>query len=141
MVRMLVMQPMAIHPGDRTYIEPEDVVHDSDDFYEPFLVVERTMSDTQMKNVGQIQPAKEPAKDKINSADQRASPRSQMSWGEIHTTQHVGKNDQIAGEIVDFHDGSPSGIQAEIGALSNNKVDHSGRAVASGCGDCSQNPA
>ena len=30
MVRMFVMQPMAIHPGDRIDIEPEDVIHDSD---------------------------------------------------------------------------------------------------------------
>src|SRR6478752_2584392 len=109
MVRMLVMQPMAIHPGDRPYVKPEDAVHDSNDLYEPFLVVERTMSDPQMEHIGQIQPTQEPAKDKINSTDQQASPRSQMSRGEIHATQHVGKDDQITGEIVDFHDGSPSG--------------------------------
>jgi hypothetical protein len=40
MISMFVMQSMAIHPGDRIYIEPEDVVHDSDDFYEPLLIVE-----------------------------------------------------------------------------------------------------
>ena len=40
MVGMFMMQSMAIHPGDRIYIEPEDVVHDSDGFYEPFLIVE-----------------------------------------------------------------------------------------------------
>src|SRR5277367_6622158 len=102
MVGMEMMQAMAIHPGDRVHIEPEDVIHDSDGFYEPFLVVERTMSDSQMKNIGQIQPAKKPTKDRINSADQHSSPRSQMSWDEIDTSQQVGKNNQTAGEIVYF---------------------------------------
>jgi hypothetical protein len=98
---------MTIHPGDRTYIKPEDVIHDSDDFYEPFLIVEGTMSDSQMKNIRQIQSAEKPAKDKINSAYQHSHPGSQMSWGEIHTSQHVGKNNQIASDVVYFHEGSP----------------------------------
>ena len=70
MVRMFMMQSMAVHPSDRIYMKPEDVIHDGDSFYEPFLVVERTMSDSQMKNIGQVQTARKPAKDKINSADQ-----------------------------------------------------------------------
>src|SRR6266403_942384 len=116
MVSMLMMQSMAIHPGDRIYIEPEGVIHDSDDFYEPFLVVKGTMSDSQMKNIGQIQPAKNPTKDKINSAYQHSSPRSQMSRGGIHTSQHVAKNNQIACDVVYFHGGSRGVIQTEIGA-------------------------
>jgi hypothetical protein len=40
MLSMLMMQSMAIHPGDRVYVEPEGVIYDSDDFYEPFLIVE-----------------------------------------------------------------------------------------------------
>src|SRR5713226_8059446 len=68
------------------------------------------MSDSQMKNVGQIQPAKKPTRDKINSAYQHSNPGSQMSWGGVHTSQHVGKNNQISCEIVYFHDGSPCGI-------------------------------
>jgi hypothetical protein len=67
-VRVFVMQSMPIHPGDRIYIDPEGVVQDRDSFYEPFLIVERTMGDTQMKNVGQIQPGDKPTKNKINSA-------------------------------------------------------------------------
>ena len=55
MVSILMMQSMAIYPGDRIYIDPEGVIHDSDEFDEPFLIVERTMSDSQMKNIGQIQ--------------------------------------------------------------------------------------
>src|SRR6266850_5715494 len=102
MVSMFMMQSMAIHPGDRIYIEPEGVIHDSDDFHEPFLIVKGTMSDTQVKNIGQIQPAKKPTKDKINSAYQHSSPRSQMSWGKIQTSEQVGKNNQIAREIVYF---------------------------------------
>jgi hypothetical protein len=111
MVSMLMMQSMAIHPGDRIYIEPEGVIHDSDKFYEPFLIVERTMRDSQMKNIGQIQPAKKPTKDKINSSYQHPSPRSQMSWGGIHTSKHVGKNNQIASDIVYFH-GAPWGYSS-----------------------------
>src|SRR5271154_6526617 len=101
-----MMQSMAIHPSDRIYIEPEGVIHDSDDFYEPFLIVECTMSDSQMKNIGQIQATKKPTTDKINSAYQHSGPRSQMSWGEIHTRQDVGKNNQITCEVVYFHDDS-----------------------------------
>jgi hypothetical protein len=37
---MFMMQSMAIHLGDRIYIEPEEVIHDSDDFHEPFFIVE-----------------------------------------------------------------------------------------------------
>src|SRR5882762_1226386 len=64
------------------------------------------MSDSQMKHIGQIQPAKKPTKDKINSAYQHSSPRSQMSWGGVHTSQHVAKNNQIACNVVYFHCGS-----------------------------------
>jgi hypothetical protein len=69
-----------------------------------------------MKNIGQIQPAKEPAKDKINSSYQHSHPRSQMSRGGVHTSQHVAKNNQIACEIVYFHYRSRGAIQTEIGA-------------------------
>ena len=51
----------------------------------------------------------EPTKNKINSGYQQCSPRSQMSWGEIHTSQDVGSDNQIAYEIVCFHLDSPSG--------------------------------
>src|SRR6266403_4798506 len=74
------------------------------------------MSDSQMKHIGQIQPAKKPTKDKINSAYQHSSPRSQMSWGGVHTSQHVAKNNQIACNVVYFHCGSRGVIQTEIGA-------------------------
>jgi hypothetical protein len=40
MVGVFMMQSMTIHPGDRIYIEPEDVIHNGDDFYEPLLIVE-----------------------------------------------------------------------------------------------------
>ena len=47
-----------------------------------------------------------------------------MSWGEIHTNQHVGKNDQIAGEIVDFHEWLPVGHSSRNRKrFSNDKVD------------------
>ena len=65
MVRIFMMQAMAIHPGDRINVEPEDVVHDRDAFDEPFLVVERAMRDPHVKNIGQIQPRQEPADDKV----------------------------------------------------------------------------
>jgi hypothetical protein len=73
------------------------------------------MRDSQMKHVRQIQPAHKPAKDKINSADQQSNPGSQMSRGRNHTSQHVEQNNQIADDIVNFHDDSPwEGIQSEI---------------------------
>jgi hypothetical protein len=69
-----------------------------------------------MKNIGQIQSAKKPTKDKINSAYQQSNPRPQMSWGGIHTSQHVTQNNQIAREIVNFHDGSPLGYSNRNGS-------------------------
>src|ERR1700739_1857427 len=60
-----------------------------------------------MKNIGQIQSAKKPAKDKICPADQHSYPGSQMSWGEIHASQHIQQNNRIADEIVYFHGDSP----------------------------------
>ena len=86
MVGMFMMQAMAIYPGNRIDVNSEGVVHDSHGFCEPFLVVERTMSDSQMKDVGQVQAAKKPTKNEINSADEHPEPGSQMSWGEIETS-------------------------------------------------------
>src|ERR1044071_3613328 len=80
------------------------------------------MSDTKMKNVGQTQPAKKPAKDQISSADQRSSPRSPISWREIRTTQQVENNDRIACQTVNFHDSSGPRIQPEIGVSFNKKL-------------------
>src|SRR6266851_2238864 len=98
---------MAIHPGDRIHIDPEEVIRDRDGLYEPFLIVERAMRNSHMKNIRQIHPGKKPTTDKINPADQQSSPRSQLSRGEVRTSQHVNQNKQIAGDVVDFHDGSP----------------------------------
>src|SRR5689334_7063081 len=103
---MFMVQSMAVHPGNRIYINRESIVRDSDGFHEPFLVIKRAMSDTQMKHIGQIQPAKKPTKDKINSAYQNSHPGSQMSWRGVHASQRVDQNNQIACEIVYFHDGS-----------------------------------
>src|SRR6266702_6338493 len=115
MVRIFMMKAMAIYPGHRIHIDREGVVHDRDRLHEPFLIVERAMRDSQMKDIGQIQPAKKPAKNKINSAYQHPGPEPQMRWGGIHTSQQVKKNNQIACEVVYFHDGSRRVIQAEIG--------------------------
>src|SRR5579859_3549211 len=101
-----MVQAMAIHPADGIHIKPENVVHDRDSFYEPYLVVERAMNDAQMEHIGQIQAAHEPAKDKINAADQYCSPGAQMSWGEKYTSQYVKKNNQIAREVIYLHDDS-----------------------------------
>src|ERR1700733_1199615 len=106
MVGVFMVQSMAIHPGDRIYIDPEDVIHDCNSLHEPFSVVERAMSDSQMKNIRQIQPAKKPTENKISSADQHSHPGPRTSWGGIHTSQHVGKDNQIAQNVVGFHDDS-----------------------------------
>jgi hypothetical protein len=39
-----------------------------------------------------------------------------MSWGGVHTSQQAGTNNQIACEIVYFHDDPVGLIQTEIGA-------------------------
>src|SRR5258706_6418460 len=80
------------------------------------------MSDTQMKNVGQTQPAKKPAKDQISSADQRSSPRAPISLREIRKTEQVETNNRITCYIVNFHDGSGWAIQPEIGVRFNKKL-------------------
>jgi hypothetical protein len=115
-VGILMVQAMAIDPGDRIYIEREDVIDDGDGFYEPFLVVERAMSDSQMKDIGQIQSTKKPAKDEIHSADQQSIPGSPTSRGGYHTSQDVEQNNQVAREIVGFQDSPRDVIQAEYDA-------------------------
>ena len=105
-VRMFMMQPVAIHPGNGIDIEPEGVIHDRDRFYKPFFVVERSMRDSHMKDIRQIHPAEKPKRDEIDSADEKSSPRSQMRRSEEHASQNVENNNQIADEIVCFHDGS-----------------------------------
>jgi hypothetical protein len=46
-----------------------------------------------------------------------------MRWGEIHTSQDVEKNNQIACEIVYFHDAPPAGLfKQKLELLSNNKL-------------------
>src|ERR1700730_2481445 len=77
------------------------------------------MCDSQMKNIGQIQPARKPAKDKINSAYQHSSPRSQMSWGGKHASEHVEENNQIASDIVNFHEDSVGLFKQKLELLSN----------------------
>src|SRR5271165_1062284 len=64
------------------------------------------MGDSQMENIGQIQSGKEPAKNKIGAADQQSLPGSQVSRGGIYASQHVDKNDQIACDVVEFHEAS-----------------------------------
>jgi hypothetical protein len=45
-----------------------------------------------------------------------------MSWGGIDTSQQVGKNNQIACDVVYFHDHSPSGLfKQKSEPLSNTK--------------------
>ena len=75
-VRVLVMQAVPIHPRDRIDINPKSIVNDSDRFDEPFLVVEGAMSDSQMKDIGQVQPGQKPTKEKIRSANEHSSPRT-----------------------------------------------------------------
>jgi len=75
-VRVLVMQAVPIHPRDRIDINPKSIVNDSDRFDEPFLVVEGAMSDSQMKDIGQVQPGQKPTKEKIHSANEQSSPRT-----------------------------------------------------------------
>jgi hypothetical protein len=76
-----------------------------------------------MKNIGQIQPAKKPAKYEINCAYQHSSPRPQMSWGGIHASQHIRKNNQIAGDIVYFHGLPVALFKQKSQLLSNNKFE------------------
>src|SRR5579859_233267 len=123
MVSVLMMQAMAIHPADGIYIKHKNVIHDRDDFYEPYLVVERAMNDAQMEHIGQIQPAHEPAKNKISAADQQCSPGAQMSRSEKHASQQIEKNNQIAREVVYLHDDSFVGpLKQKSEPHSNNKL-------------------
>ena len=80
------------------------------------------MNDSQMKNVGQVQPAHKPTKDKIGSGDQQSNPRAQMSWGGVHTSENVEQNDRIADEIVGFHDVPRALFKQKSELVSNNKL-------------------
>src|SRR5579863_8144430 len=108
MIRIFMMQSMAIDPGDRIYINREGVVHDRHGFDEPFLVIECAVSNPQMKYISQEQSTHKPAKNKISRADRESLPRPQVSRSRINAGQHVEKNDEIAAEIVNFHDRLPA---------------------------------
>jgi hypothetical protein len=62
-----------------------------------------------MKNIGQIQATEKPTKNEISRADQHSPPWSQGSGSGIHASQRVEKNDQIADDVVYFHDDSCAG--------------------------------
>src|SRR5215467_15252322 len=114
MVRILMMQTMTVDLADRIHINREGVAHHNDELYEPLIVVERTVSDSQMQDVGQVQAAEKPAKDKIGSAQEQSLPRSQLSRRGEHTGQRVAQNNQISIDVVDFHGTPRATIQAEI---------------------------
>jgi len=99
-----MVQSVAIDPGDRIDINSEDIVHGADELDKPFFVVKRTVRDSQMQNIGQVQPGYKPAKDKIRGADEQTYPRPPLSWRRIHTSHQVEKNDQIADCVVTFHE-------------------------------------
>jgi hypothetical protein len=75
-----------------------------------------------MKDISQIQSAHEPAEDKVSSAYQDSSPGAQMNWGEKHASQYVENNDQVAREIIGFHDGPRGLFKQKSEILSNNRV-------------------
>src|SRR5690242_1023909 len=97
------MQAVTIYPGDRVYVDGEGVIHYRDGFDEPWLIVEGTMRDSQMKNVCQIQSAHEPTEDQVSPADQKPA---QEAWGGIHASQHVEHDGQVTDGAVNFHDRS-----------------------------------
>src|SRR5215472_1949176 len=68
-VGIFVMQTMTIYPCDRIHVDREGIVHDGDGLCEPNLVIQGTMSYSQMKNICQIQPAQKPTKDQVGSAE------------------------------------------------------------------------
>ena len=70
MIRILMMQPMTIHPRNRINVNPEDIIHDRHSLDEPHLVIERAMRDPHVQHIGQIQPRHKPAANKINRPDQ-----------------------------------------------------------------------
>src|SRR5205807_2456898 len=69
---------MAVDPRDRIDIKPEEVVDESDQFYEPRLVIERTMSNSQMQHIGEINAGNKPEKEKITGTREQPGPRSEI---------------------------------------------------------------
>jgi hypothetical protein len=45
-----------------------------------------------------------------------------MNWGEKHASQYVENNDQVAREIIGFHDGPRGLFKQKSEILSNNRV-------------------
>src|SRR5215469_2012114 len=80
------------------------------------------MGNSQMEDIGQIQAAEKPAKNKIASADQQSLSRPQVSGSGIDRSQHVEKNDQIADDVIYFHDDSDSRFQQRTKNLSSSKL-------------------
>ena len=104
-----MVQAVAIHPGDGINIQAEEVVADCDGFNEPRLLVQRAVSDSQVKDVSEIHAAEKPAKDEIGGANQHSQPRSQVCRRKIRAGQQIEQNDSVADDVVDFHDESSDG--------------------------------
>src|SRR5579872_2923349 len=103
MIRILVMQPMAIDPRNRININPKHVIHDRHCLDEPNAIVERAMRDPHVQYIGQVQTRHKPAANEINRPDCEPEPRSEVRGGEVHTRQRIRKNGEVAINVVDFH--------------------------------------
>ena len=57
-----------------------------------------------MKDIGEVQSRKEPAKNKVSHPDYESIPRPPLRRSRIHTSEHVEKNDEITSDVIDFHE-------------------------------------
>ena len=80
------------------------------------------MGDSQVKNIGQIQPSEKPTKNEVSSGYQHCNPGSHVSWSGIQTSQHVENNDQVAREVVNLHDAPVGFFPLKSKFIANNRL-------------------
>ncbi len=103
MIGILVVQAMAIHPGDGIDIDAERIVHEREALDEPFLVVERAMGDSHMDDAGQVQAREEPAHHEIGHADRQTRPVPKMRRREIRGSCRIDQKTRIPDHVIDLH--------------------------------------
>jgi hypothetical protein len=107
MIGVLVVQAVAIHPGDGIDVDAEGVVHEREALDEPFLVVERAMRDPHVNHAGEVQAGEEPADDEVCHADPQPRPGAEMGRREIRRSRRIAQQTCITDRVVDLHELPP----------------------------------
>ncbi len=75
MVGVLVMQPVTIDPTHGIDVNAQRVIDESDRLNKPLLIIQSSVRDAQVNNVGKINPGNEPENQQVPESDYHPPPR------------------------------------------------------------------